>query len=76
LLQTFGAGEMQDYLITFVNSLDPNVGSTHPNWPKWTSGSPNLMTFLDGLIPLTITKDTYRQSAMNLLTQLSLTAPL
>jgi acetylcholinesterase len=35
-----------------------------------------LLTFWDGLIPITITNDTYRQDAMNVLTKLSLAHPL
>ena len=66
---------MADYLINFVNHLDPN-GNTVPSWPKYTTSSPNLLTFLDGLIPITITHDDYRVDAMNLITELSLQFPL
>jgi len=30
----------------------------------WTTTSPNLLTFLDGLIPQQITQDTYRAEAI------------
>jgi len=76
LLQTFGAGELQDYLIHFVNNLNPNSGSILPNWPQYSTTSKELLTLLDGLIPIVITSDTFRQNAINLLTQLSLASPL
>ena len=66
---------MADYLINFINNLDPN-GSGLLSWPKYTTSSPKLLTFVDGLIPLEITEDTFRQEGMNFLTQLSLAAPL
>lgn len=66
---------MADYLINFVNNLDPN-GKTGISWPKYTTSSPKLLTFLDGLIPLSITNDDYRVEAMQLLTKLSLQFPL
>lgn len=66
---------MEDYLINFVNNLDPN-GQSHLNWPQYTTASPKLMTFLDGLTPLEITEDTYRVDAMALLTNITLAHPL
>lgn len=66
---------MAVYLINFVNNLNPNGGGLL-SWPKYSTSSPQLLTFLDGLIPLEITQDTYRQAAMNLVTQLSLVNPL
>ncbi|KAJ8496267.1 hypothetical protein ONZ51_g1208 [Trametes cubensis] len=75
ILNVYGGGEMADYLINFVNHLDPN-GNTVPSWPKYTTSSPSLLTFLDGLIPITITNDDYRVDAMNLITELSLQFPL
>lgn len=66
---------MEDYLIRFVATLDPN-GNTGINWPKYTTESPNLMTFLDGVIPLEITQDTYRQEAIAYLTNVTLANPI
>lgn len=66
---------MAVYLINFVNKLDPNAAGLL-SWPKYTSSSPQLLTFLDGLIPLEISEDTYRRDAMNFLTELSLAMPL
>lgn len=66
---------MTDYLINFVNNLDPN-GKTGISWPKYTTSSPKLLTFLDGLTPLKITNDDFRVDGMKLLTKLSLQFPL
>ncbi|KAI0754517.1 carotenoid ester lipase precursor [Daedaleopsis nitida] len=75
ILNVYGGGDMADYLINFVNNLDPN-GNTGISWPKYTTSSPKLLTFLDGLTPLTITNDDYRVDAMKLVTKLSLQFPL
>ncbi|RPD56081.1 carotenoid ester lipase precursor [Lentinus tigrinus ALCF2SS1-7] len=75
IINVYGGGDMADYLINFVNNLDPN-GKTGISWPKYTTSSPKLLTFLDGLTPLTITNDDYRVDGFNLLTKLSLEFPL
>jgi len=66
---------MEDYLIHFVNNLDPN-GNTDINWPKYTTQSPRLLTFLDGLIPLTITGDTFRKEAIDFMIKVTLSNPI
>ena len=71
LLNIFFDGELTDYLIRFTNHLDPNGGGLHP-WPQYDTKNRSVLTFWDGLIPITITEDTYRQDAMNVLTNLSL----
>lgn len=75
LLNVYTGGDMADYLIHFVNNLNPN-GELLLSWPKYSTSNPQLLTFVDGLIPLVITEDTYRQDGMNFLTQLSLANPL
>ncbi|KAI0763529.1 carotenoid ester lipase precursor [Trametes elegans] len=75
ILNVYGGGELADYLINFVNHLDPN-GKTVASWPKYTTASPQQLTFLDGFVPTSITKDDYRVDAMNLMTKLSLSFPL
>lgn len=66
---------MVDYLVRFAANLDPN-GATGIAWPKYTNSSPQLMTFQDGVVPLTITQDTFRQQGIAYLIQLSLVFPL
>ncbi|KAI0699098.1 carotenoid ester lipase precursor [Cytidiella melzeri] len=75
LLNVYTAGDMSDYIINFVNNLNPN-GNTVDNWPTYTNANPQLMTFLDGTVPRTITLDDYRADQMNFLTQVSLQYPL
>lgn len=75
LLNVYTGGDLAVYLINFVNKQNPN-GNGLLNWPNYSTSSPQLLTFLDGLIPLEITQDTFRVDGMNLLTQLSLASPL
>jgi acetylcholinesterase len=76
LLNIFGDGELTDYLIHFATNLDPNCGLS-PEWPRYTTSSPQLMTFLDGQTAnRTITLDTYRVEGMEFITNLSLASPL
>lgn len=67
---------MADYLINFVNFLDPN-GPSVPEWPKYSPSEPNLLTFVDGVFNHTqITADTHRQEAIDYLIHLSFAHPL
>ncbi|KAG1727058.1 Alpha/Beta hydrolase protein [Suillus paluster] len=69
IFNIYGGNDMTSYLVRFVTNLDPN-GAGQLQWPTWTSNSPNLLTFLDGLIPQQITQDTYRADAMTYLTNM------
>ncbi|KAJ7480555.1 carotenoid ester lipase precursor [Mycena latifolia] len=75
ILNVYFDGELTDYLINFATNLNPN-GKTVPNWPAYTTASPNMMTFLDGLFPTTISQDTYRKDAMAFLTNITLQFPI
>ncbi|KAJ7366220.1 carotenoid ester lipase precursor [Mycena albidolilacea] len=75
ILNVYFDGELTDYLINFATNLNPN-GKTVPNWPAYTTANPNLMTFLDGIFPTTITQDTYRAAGMQFLTNLTLQFPV
>ena len=74
-MNIYGGGDLSDYLINFVNNLDPN-GKTVTSWPKYTTANPQMLTLLDGLIPRTLSQDTFRKDGIALLTQLSLTHPI
>jgi len=85
LTQTIGGhGELQDYIIRFVNHLDPNVGSNNSNqssegliyWPSYTTKSKILLTVLDGPVPLDITKDDFRVEPIDFLIKFTLDNPL
>ncbi|KAH7906741.1 Alpha/Beta hydrolase protein [Hygrophoropsis aurantiaca] len=75
LLNVYGPGDMTDYLVRFVTNLQPD-GSTGISWPQYTTEAPNMLTFLDGLIPLEITQDTYRMEAIAYITNVTLTYPI
>ncbi|KAI9454449.1 carotenoid ester lipase precursor [Lactarius psammicola] len=71
----YSGGQLTDYLIHFATNLDPN-GASGPQWPRYTTSSPQMMTFVDGQgTNTTITLDTYRVDAMEHLTTLSLARP-
>lgn len=75
LANTFEGGELADYLINFVTDLDPN-GSGQVQWPKYTTSNPQILTFLDGDVPVAITQDTYRQEEMEFVMEMNLAYPL
>ena len=64
---------MDDYLIRFANTLDPNLPSG-PAWPQYSNDQPNLYTFTDDAAP-SITQDTYRTEPIKKITELGLTYP-
>jgi len=88
LIQTlFAHAELQDYLLNFINNLDPNKGNQGSNstghsseklisWPKFSTSSKQLLTILDGDVPLEITKDDFREEAIQFLLQYTLANPL
>ncbi|KIY62880.1 alpha/beta-hydrolase, partial [Cylindrobasidium torrendii FP15055 ss-10] len=61
LLDAYGGGPLAEYVIHFVNNLDPNGGNS-PAWPRWTSAGAQMLAFSD--TGVTVIKDTYRQEAM------------
>lgn len=65
---------MTDYLVNFVNNLDPNSASIFA-WPQYDTTSAQLLTFLDGTIPLNITMDTYRESAIAFIQKMDVEFP-
>ncbi|KAF8318770.1 alpha/beta-hydrolase [Clavulina sp. PMI_390] len=79
LLNTFGTGEFRDYLIAFTNSLNPNGAGLSPNWPTWTTSSPNSLALNDELLVIdtrAIVQDTFRQTSIDLLNQLAYQMPI
>lgn len=76
ILDVFGDQELTTYLVQFANNLNPNGAAGLLQWPQYTTSSPQLLTLQDGLVPLTITQDTYRTEGFDYLTNLSLKYPL
>lgn len=66
---------MAEYLINFVNHLDPN-GRSLQHWPMYNASNPQVLTFLDGIKPLSITTDDYRKDQMEFISQMSLKYPM
>ncbi|KAJ7157871.1 Alpha/Beta hydrolase protein [Mycena crocata] len=67
--------DLVDYVINFARNFDPNVGASVKLWPPYSTAAPNMMTFKP-LRQTSISNDTYRADAMELLTDLSLVFPL
>ncbi|OCH92841.1 alpha beta-hydrolase [Obba rivulosa] len=70
-----GSGILADYLVNFVNHLDPK-NQTGLEWPKYSDISPSLFTLSGQDDSISITPDNFRMDAMGLLTNLSLQFPL
>ncbi|OJT15041.1 Lipase 1 [Trametes pubescens] len=75
LANVFGGGDMTDFLVRFVHTLDPNGGGQEVHWPAYTAESPQLLLFANGKKPLEIIPDTFRKEANEFLIQLSLEQP-
>ncbi|KAJ3551121.1 hypothetical protein NM688_g4916 [Phlebia brevispora] len=73
ILLAYDQTDLTDYIVNFVNTLNPNGGSL-ANWPQYSVSSPQLLTLLDGATPVNITLDSYRADGMSLLQKLALTA--
>jgi acetylcholinesterase len=75
LQNIYGGGELTDYLVHFVNKLDPNgplVSGATFNWPRYELSNPQLLTFLDApQPPLELTPDNFRVQGMNLIQKLT-----
>ncbi|EMD32791.1 hypothetical protein CERSUDRAFT_118502 [Gelatoporia subvermispora B] len=74
IVTVYGPGDLTDYVVNFVNHLDPN-NRTGIRWPQYTVHSPQLLTFWDGPEPRNITNDTYRAEGIALLAQLGAEFP-
>ncbi|KAF8904562.1 Alpha/Beta hydrolase protein [Mucidula mucida] len=73
--------DLQDYIIQFVNYLDPNGdGNTGLiTWPKYTNESQKMLSFdVAGVLrpPWTITEDTYRAAEVSALSEIYLEHPI
>lgn len=84
----YGGGELTDYLINFIVSLDPNAPSTpSPSsnttnkattvWPKWSNAGRSILVVPnDTMAPLVVENDTFREHGMKLVTKLLRERPL
>ena len=74
-LNIYGGGDLTDFLIQFATHLNPN-GVLNPEWPRYNTSSPQLMTLLDSPVTnRTITSDTYRVEGMEFITKLNFKYP-
>ncbi|KIK61900.1 hypothetical protein GYMLUDRAFT_243066 [Collybiopsis luxurians FD-317 M1] len=85
LLDIYGPGDLTDILIRFTATLNPNgygnVGnrtfeSEGIHWPEYSAHNREMLQLNDGVPPLSISQDGYRQTGMEYLTYLSQIYPL
>jgi acetylcholinesterase len=78
LVNSFGVGELRDYVIRFTNNLDPNgnKGLGIP-WPQWDPKKPKAVIFQDSvLFPLIVGDDNYRTDPLSYVGNMSLLYPI
>ncbi|OBZ75690.1 Lipase 1 [Grifola frondosa] len=68
-------GDLVDYLVNFVNHLDPNGRTPRFFWPQYDLASRKVLTLWDAG-RLSVTNDTYRAEGIRLFTKLALKFPL
>ena len=69
----FQGEDVQDYLIRFVNTMDPNEANSEA-WPKYRKSHPNLLQLGDD--SKVVVQDTYRKEAIEKLIEVSLAYPM
>jgi acetylcholinesterase len=76
---SFGSrGELRDYVVRFVNNLDPNgkKGLGIP-WPQWNAQKPKAIVFQDDILyPIVLSDDNYRTDPLSLVANMSLLYPI
>lgn len=79
LQDLFFGGDLTDYLVRFVATLDPNdyTNSSAIRWPAYnTTDVPEYLLLLDSATSMEVKKDTFREEAISFLTDLCLAEPL
>lgn len=71
LQRILGPGDLSDYFINFVNTLDPNSAEVL-EWPRYSSGLPALLTLTDQIADISVSADTFREEQIEFLNQLAL----
>jgi len=76
LVNSFGGGELTDYIIYFTRNLDPN-GNLEITWPQYDLQDPKALVFQDDpLFPVIVGDDNYRIDSLNFVANLSLLHPI
>ncbi|KAI0296557.1 carotenoid ester lipase precursor [Multifurca ochricompacta] len=77
LINSFGGGELMDYVIYFTRNLNPNGKAATIPWPQYNLKKPTALIFRDdALLPVITDKDDYRTAALNYIAVLSLRRPI
>ncbi|TFY81776.1 hypothetical protein EWM64_g2235 [Hericium alpestre] len=78
ILNAFGTGELRDYIIRFVNNLDPNGNrGLGIRWPQYDLSKPQSLEFQDStFFPMVIKPDDHRKDALDFMANISILHPL
>ena len=71
-------GELKDYVVRFVNNLDPNgMRGLGIPWPQWNPQKPKAIVFQDDIFfPMVLGDDNYRTDPLNFVANMSLLYPI
>ncbi|KAI0699628.1 carotenoid ester lipase precursor [Cerioporus squamosus] len=73
----YEGNDLADYIIQFATTLDPNDGSNRTiHWPRYSRDTREVLTVLDGNVPLKIGNDSARRAQMDKLAELTFKYPL
>ncbi|KAJ7713986.1 carotenoid ester lipase precursor [Mycena metata] len=75
LANAYGGGDLGAFFIRFITTLNPSAPNASVKWPKYTTKSSDMLTFLDGDVPLAVTQDDYRVEAIQAMIELLLKHP-
>jgi len=76
LINSFGGGELTDYVIYFTRNLNPN-GNLEVSWPQYDLRDPQVLIFQDdSLFPVITGRDDYRADPLKFVANLSLLHPI
>lgn len=56
---------IHDYYFSFVYTMNPNNGSSHMNWPQWTTSKQLMNFYATGAV---LTGDDFRTNSYNWIT--------
>jgi carboxylesterase type B len=75
-MDSFGDGELADYIIYFTRNMDPN-GNLEVSWPQYDLKSPKALVFQDDpIFRLIVEDDSYRINPLEFVANLSLLHPI
>ncbi|KAH8648039.1 putative extracellular lipase [Tricladium varicosporioides] len=65
ILPNYASQAIHDYYFSFVYTMNPNNGSSHMNWPQWTTSKQLMNFYATGAV---LTGDDFRTNSYNWIT--------